>query len=199
MKKRKMMSVLPLLSLQCINKGKSSTRRRNNDHHHPEATSPSDCVSFFVLPISENRSWGGVLILKLRCHLKGIRNGNRMPASGNRPWLDVIFSCRGICYCFRQRRSSWSSIETPAAAALVCISTHPMWHDHVCGVNWIYWLEFIRHHHTPHMRRQSQASRLWFMCKSKRKERVKAAFFPLVSGSLPGQAGPPLVSSDDQL
>lgn len=90
----------------------TKARRRNQRpatiNHHPKATSPSDCVSFFVLPSSENRSWGGVLILKLRCHLRGIRNGNRMPASGNRV----------------KRRITWMSSSSPPAEEFVIVSAN---------------------------------------------------------------------------
>lgn len=89
-----------------------------------------------------------VLILKLRCHFKGIRNGNRMPASGRDrvkkriTWMDVIFSSPlfGICYCFRR-------------LLLLLLDKTPATHGEknryylssrdsnviMCGVNWIHW------------------------------------------------------------
>lgn len=164
------MSVLPLLSLQCINKGKSrrraanrggtttTTNARRSIHRrqqvHPIivcALCPVHCSFLGIAPGVAFGRWF-VLILKLRCHFKGIRNGNRMPASGRDrvkkriTWMDVIFSSAllaprfGICYCFRR-------------LLLLLLDKTPATHGEknryylssrdsnviMCGVNWIHW------------------------------------------------------------
>lgn len=117
------MSVLPLLSLQCINKGKSRRRAANRggtttttnarrsiyrrQQVHPIIVCALCPVQYCFPGIAPGVAFVRwfVLILKLRCHFKGIRNGNRMPASGRDrvkkriTWMDVIFSspCSLLC------------------------------------------------------------------------------------------------------
>lgn len=79
--------------------------------------------------LSRNHSWGGVLILKLRCHFKGIRIGNRI---GNQPLPALLWKSR-------KEQHGWLGSEFVIVSAV--FNKRPLATLNTLLSSWVDWMD----------------------------------------------------------